>query len=413
MPEDLDPTSSIPADPTDIVLRIPGELFFCERIDLPETLEEKDLEPWLEAEMQRLSPFPTEHLHWGHRVSLPHRKALLFGALSSKLRQLQYENLEVFSRAFPSFISLLSEQFGNRYNRPTICFLLHDDSLTAAAFDSECHIPSLIYSQALTEQEAGDGTMEITRSKLLSLFDLDLYEIDSRTLRAGQATRKKDGVHFEHLDEDFEESVETVTLDAKELWQSDVRSASFKQNEQKRRKLERFRWSMVLAAGAAACLLLLIEVGTSFLSNKVMFVHGNDLLGQKMVKEVVGLRQVLNKLEQNDRGGIDPFGSLAFVARGRYKEDPKSPGKQIPVVWFTYVRFPNRNELVIKGKGENVESIYNYFSELKKTDKVTINSSSKNSALDRTNKMNFKLNLTLKEDDSQPVAKLGGSPVPK
>ena len=34
-----------------------------------------------------------------------------------------------------------------------------------------------------------------------------------------------------------------------------------------------------------------------------------------------GLEDVLNKLEQNDRGGIDPFGSLALVSQGRYKDE--------------------------------------------------------------------------------------------
>ena len=410
MADDLDTVGDLSFDPTDFVLRIPGEHFFCERIDLPETLEDQDLEAHLEAEMQRLSPFPTENLHWGFHASLPHRKVLLFGALSSKLRQLGWENLEIFRRVFPSFVSLLSEEFGNRYSRPTICFLLHEGSLTAAAFDSETPIPSIVYSQTLTDQELEDGNIEVTRGKLLSLFDLETHEIDSRILRTGQTIKEKDCFIFEHLDEDIEESVETVKIDATELWNDDVRGIVFKQNERKRRKLDRFRWSTLLAAAAAICLFALLEVGLTFLSNKVEFVQKEDLRGQDKVTEVVNLRNVLNKLEQNDRGGIDPFGSLAFVARGRYKEDPKDSGKQIRVVWFTYVKFPNRNELVIKGKGENVESINNYFSELRKTNKVTIHRESKKS--DRDNKMIFTLNLTLKEENSQPVARLD-SPTPK
>ncbi|MGE4551098.1 MAG: hypothetical protein AAEJ57_06885, partial [Opitutales bacterium] len=347
--EDLDFAGETAFDPREVVLRIPGEHFFCERIDLPESLDEKDLETYLEEEMQRLSPFPLEHLHWAYHHSLEHRKALLFGALSSKLRKLGWENLEIFRRVFPSFVSFLSDEFGGRYERPTISFLMHEGSLTAAAFDSDCPIPAKIYSHALNEDELEEGTVDVTRGKLLSLFDLESYEIDSRILRTGYVSRGKDSFQFEHLDEDFEEPLEKVQLDANALWNQDIRPNVFKEAERKRRKLGHFRWTALLAGCAAVCLFGLMEVGLIFLSDKVEIVAAEDLRGQGKVAEVINLRNVLNKLEQNDRGGIDPFGSLAFVAQGRYKEDPKNPGNQIPVVWFTYVKFPNRGEMVIKG----------------------------------------------------------------
>ena len=147
----------------------------------------------------------------------------------------------------------------------------------------------------------------------------------------------------------------------------------------------------------------LIEIGLIFFSDKVEIVAAEDLRGQGKVAEVSNLRNVLNKLEQNDRGGIDPFGSLAFVAQGRYKEGPKNPGNQIPVVWFTYVKFPNRGEMVIKGKGEGLEAINKYLNGLRETNKVTIQGEKKKSG--RDNKMDFTVNVLLKEEKS-PVAKI-------
>ncbi|MFP6901255.1 MAG: hypothetical protein VCA36_09950, partial [Opitutales bacterium] len=237
MAEDLDSTGEAPFDPHEIVLRVPAEHFFCECIDLPDNLEEKDLEAHAEEEMQRLSPFPVEHLYWGFHASIEHRKALLFGALSSKLRQLGWENLEIFRRVFPSFVSLLSEEFGNRFDRPTICFLLHEESLTAAAFDGHSPIPLHLFSQSLSEEEVEGGTIEISRGKLLARFlDLDEYEIDPRILRTGQTVREKDGFRFDHLDDDFEDSVESFKLDADQLWGDDIRGIVFKRDERKRRR---------------------------------------------------------------------------------------------------------------------------------------------------------------------------------
>ena len=409
MAEDLDFEEEAAFDPREEVLRIPAEHFFCERIDLPETLDESGLDAYLEEEMQHLSPFPLEHLHWAYHHSMEDRKALLFGALSSKLRQLGWENLEVFRRVFPSFVSFLSEEFGNRHERPTVNFLMHEESLTAVAFDSNCSIPAKIFSQALTEEEINEGTVEVTRGKLLSLFDLETYEIESRILRTGFVNREKDCFKFQHLDEDFDEPLESVQLDANALWNQDIRSNAFNEEERRRRKFGHFRWTALLAAGAAIFLFALMEIGLKFLGEKVEVVQAEDLRGQQKVAEVVNLRNVLNKLEQNDRGGIDPFGSLAFIAKGRYKEDPKNPERQIPVVWFTYVKFPNRGELVIKGKGENVEAINNYLKGLLETKRVTIQSEKKKSG--RDNKMDFSVDVLLKEDKS-PIAKIDEQATP-
>ena len=75
----------------------------------------------------------SDQLAWGYQADEEQRKIFIFGTPLAKLRQIGWQNLELFRRVFPSFISLL----GNEYPEPTIVFLLFEETLTAASFQAE------------------------------------------------------------------------------------------------------------------------------------------------------------------------------------------------------------------------------------------------------------------------------------
>ena len=437
MAEEFDAADDIAFDPRDIVLRIPGEHFFCESIDLPDELEEKDLETHLEDAMQELSPFPIEHLQWGFHVSMEHRKALLFGALSSKLRLLGWENLDIFRRVFPSFVSLLSEDFGQRYGGPTIVFLWHEYSLTAAVFDGKCPMPFQIHSQTLTEQEIEEGSVDVTRSKLLALFDLDQYEIDAQLIRTGQTIREKDGFRFEHLDEDFEETMDEVKVDADSLWRDDVRGIPFKQQERKRRKMGRLRWSALLGAMATCCLLLFLRVGMVF-SGGIVEDKGKEkqriketiVVDGDPTVELLNLKDVERRLQRSGKGGgIRPMRSLEYLIQfAATKADPNSPTGRNPTLWFTYARFPDptlqkesekeekiREVVILRGTGEGIK-VVNDFVDTLKAEGVTITKERKTEVSSDLS-MKFELTLLLPanqndETDDETIAQTDAEVTP-
>ena len=86
----------------------------------------------------------------------------------SKLGKLGWENLELFRRVFPSFVSL----FGTVHDKPTIVLFLHDETLTAASFSPECSVPDRIYSLPFDPKD--EESFAVVRSKLLSLSDLEI-----------------------------------------------------------------------------------------------------------------------------------------------------------------------------------------------------------------------------------------------
>ena len=65
---------------------------------------------------------------------------LLFACPFSKLRQLLAKP-EMFRQVFPSFVSL----FGKEFEVPTVVFLIHEDTLTAAS-EAGIGIPDFVFS---------------------------------------------------------------------------------------------------------------------------------------------------------------------------------------------------------------------------------------------------------------------------
>ena len=94
----------------------------------------------------------------------------------------------------------------------------------------------------------------MARGKLLSLVDLENYNVLPDVLVAGEVERLKNGMfRFDHewlvgstpgLDLD-----QVVFLDGDELWSADLRSLEYKANEKESRKSGRKRWKATLLWG--------------------------------------------------------------------------------------------------------------------------------------------------------------------
>ena len=339
-----------------VVLRIPGEHFFCETIDVPRNLDPNDLLPFALQSLveEGISPYPPDQLSWGYFSSIEHGKLILFGASAFKLRQMGWQDLEVFQRVFPSFISLFDQQF----EKPTICFLRHEETLTAASFDVDCPVPAQLFSLPLTSEEEEENRFDETRGKLLSLFDLEQYEISPQVLVSEDVVRTNDGFfEFEHSfdDSDSEDSSDlTVKLSAELLWDCDVRSFDFKLEEQMRRLWVRRRWTSFLAWGVGVAALVVAFVGIRVFENKALArdAEATDMGAQ--VPLVMESQKLLEKLRQNKLGGIDPFGSLGRLAAYRGGQ-----GDQ-PHLWFTNARFDSRNEIMLEGQGQDVPAVNSF-----------------------------------------------------
>ena len=85
-----------------------------------------------------------------------------------KLKNLGWQNLDAFRRVFPSFTSLLGFLLEGQ-----LPFLLHDETLSIAAFGENCGVPRHIFSMPIEENPQ---SIEASRKQVLSLINLEKYK---------------------------------------------------------------------------------------------------------------------------------------------------------------------------------------------------------------------------------------------
>lgn len=348
----------------DITLLIPGEHFFCETLPIPPELKPEDFQDLAHQvlDLDSFSPYPAEQLAWGVHTCEKARKIIVFATPFVKMRQMGWQNLEFFRRVLPSFVSLLS----NEFERPSIAFLLHDESLTAASFESGTSVPEALYT--LPVDASNQDELEAVRGKLLGMFDLAYFECIEEILTTGEVNRVSDGAfnfHNEWLDANQPELDQTVSIDGEDLWQYDLRPLDFKIDERKRRNLARMRWKGVLGSIMGMAVLFLFFVGL-----KIMDVRLEDLRTLEQAKDlrkpqVLASMALLRTLEENKLGGINPIDSLKRIIVHRTVD-----GKGDPTLYLTSAEFKSRYDLELKGKARNIPSINTFFDNLVKADVV-------------------------------------------
>ena len=102
------------------ILRIPGEHFFCESVDLPSHLsvgdeqkEEDVIEEFLSEyfDNQSFSPYPQDQLAWGFYGSLENKRAFVFACPMVKLRQWAGKPWMFSEEFFPPLFQFLGRAF--------------------------------------------------------------------------------------------------------------------------------------------------------------------------------------------------------------------------------------------------------------------------------------------------------------
>jgi hypothetical protein len=99
-------------------LYLPGNIFFCQYVQVPPAISDEELQDFAEVTIGSLSPFPIDHIAWGWYKDPLQPWMLLYSATLESLARAGYRNLEEYRHVFPSFISTLPLQF----DQPTIYF---------------------------------------------------------------------------------------------------------------------------------------------------------------------------------------------------------------------------------------------------------------------------------------------------
>ena len=415
MPDNQNNDLAVPmAELNEFILKIPGEYFFCETISLPSKLENEEevgrkraVVSFIQGVLEdtSFSPYPEEQLAWGYFEGDEGGRVIIFACPLVKLRQMGWQNLEIFRRVFPSFVSL----FGKKFDEPTVLFLQEGETLSVASYDAESRVPEQILSLPIDLEDP--ESLEIARGKLLSLVDTSRHEVITDVLVAGEVTRLKDGnFQFEHEWKDGNDPKLDIDQDVRipgdDLWMMDLRANEFKSTEIKRRRLGRKRWKATVAWSLSMAAILVL-----FLAVKIMGVKLQDkqFLAGEMAAEVplvIESQKLLEKLRQNKLGGIDPFGAIGRL----YEHLGGAPGDLN--VWFTFAHFKSRNEIELEGEGKNVEAINTFLENLEKNNVASLQKGRGGKELreikSQTGKTTFEFDIELKEETQSEPSPAGG-----
>lgn len=395
-----DPMAENPDSPSDfplgelreITLLLPGEHFFCETLSVPADLAPEDfIDFCLQAlDLDSFSPFPPDQLAWGFHGCPKTRKILIFATPFMKLRQLGWQNLEFFRRVFPSFVSLV----GKEYERPSIVFLLHDETLTAASFEPGTTVPDAMYSLPVDATDSEE--FEAARGKLLSHFDLAHFDNIQDVLSAGEVSRTNNGFfNFERewWDSDNPELIEPMAISAEELWSLDVRPTDFKVQERKRRKHAALRWMGVMGSAVCMAVLILFFILIQIASFQVDKMKVEEVIKKGQKPAILDAMALLQKLDENKRGGIDPIGSLERIM----VHVERNPQGQ-PDLYLKFAEFKSRYDVEFKGQGSSLRSLNDFFTNLEQAQVVqTLNKKPKTRTLN-TGGVEFSVDIEMLEE---------------
>jgi len=400
-------------DLREVTLRIPGECFFCEVIELGSKEKNEDQEATesdILAEVNRVkdrisepgfSPYPVEQLAWGyHRIENDDR-IFVFATPMSRLKQLGWQNLEIFRRVFPSFVSIFALEF----EEDTSLFLLAEETLSFAFLKANTSFPEFIHS--LPVDPSSEESIEEAKGKLLNFAHSSYsFPINEKFLIAGKIAKNSESsfefIHASSMpDSESEDGEIKVHLSAEVLWRHDLRSPDFKFSEKKRRTGIRSCWKSLKISTLVALLLASLFIGIRISASQVEKMGHEAAVMSRQVPLVVKARELLHKLKQQKLGGIDPFRSIGRLAAHR------GGTLDAPHIWFSQASFDSRNDIRLEGQGRNVEAINTFIGKLEASNVAKIKISRAGDEMRKIKsaggETTFELELKMTEEEDVPT----------
>lgn len=354
--------------PPRAVLLLPGEFFFSQVATIPEGMSSGEVDQFAEFFLESLAPFPLEQLVWGFVHDQESGRILLFAAHLQRLRASGLKDLNSFYHVFPSFITARNRN----QSGPSISFVQHLDSLSIVSFDSKNPVPSRVTSFSFEEGEANAETEESSpdcqalldhEGMLDSKKDADegIWRVEECCVEHDDSIKIVNRfVPFRQVQEAIEESRD-LGLDHEGIWKADVRNKPFLHKLRKERSLSRTLWRTTIAAGIAAAILLLFQIGFWATAFWIGRMEKTVTANAEEVLAIDGRDRFARTIEQRTQKEFRPFSMLEAMNVDR----PKT-------VHFTEADSDslNQSQMIVRGLGSNVEAVNRYSRQLEQSPRI-------------------------------------------
>ncbi len=318
------------------VLLLPGYLFFTEMVEIPDGMQEDELEPLAELTLEGLTPFDLDQLHWGYAWDMGSGVLFVFAVYKERLRQEGYSNLDDYRQVYPDFLALDS----SNQDHPQILIIEHPGSVTAAAFPKGSRIPVAISGLPLEEDEVP----EIVLDEIINELDESQFDLGETIVAPIQSEVPYEGpIQFIHNQET------KVILPDSLKWSADLRTTDFGKKMEGNRRRDKLLWKAMLVAAGITALLLVLE-GLRIGGN--IFLHFQEQTIEAQTPPVTQIQSrntLVSRLEERATANLRPFQALRLLNQNRP-----------PTIYFTSAEASIPNRVVIDGVARTANEVNSY-----------------------------------------------------
>ncbi|MCH6257517.1 pilus assembly protein PilM [Puniceicoccaceae bacterium K14] len=331
---------------------VSGHLFFCRRIELPEGLENSEIAGVIELELDKLSPFPVEHLHFGYLVDVAMKYAWVYASYKKRVENERAKKWESLDWATTDYaIGLVAESSSKS---PLV--LVTPDSLVCLQFDELSELPSSFRAKTrlLGEDDPSmDDQIASFATELGIRPSYRTWEVAPQINQTGQT------LVLEATDRSSGAQICQRVLRSRS-WSMDIRDSAVISKVQNEERRNYVLWKVVLGV---MILLALLIVGELAFGGAVGYRNMREewnANNEPQVEEILSMQSTIAELNNFKESDLVPFEMLAAINPYLDKNDNL----------LTRVETDGPNALIVDGEANNISARNSYKSRLEGFGKV-------------------------------------------
>ncbi|MBK1878052.1 hypothetical protein [Pelagicoccus mobilis] len=337
----------------------PGHWFFCRRIEIPSDLERGEEEGFVFLELENLSPFPLDHLHYGYQLDESGRYAFLFAAYRRRFEKVDQSGWRRIDAVLPDFIIGLHRSVKDG---DAGLVLVTERSLVALEFDKDSELPSRFYAEArVLENEEGEAPSLNRQVDAFAANAKERFGFSKTRIWYANTDAKWVGQSAWFGAVDSSESPAARTeFSRNEIWKADLRDPEMVAQAKRDERQNGFLWKAIGGLAAGVALLLLGELywggSRAYLSLRETGVADNE----PEVFEISELRNTTVALRDFQESNLVPFKMIEALY----------PLQQYPNIVYRKFETDGPDVLIIDAKAASQTQVTEFKKRLERFEKV-------------------------------------------
>lgn len=338
----------------------PGHWFFCRRIEIPADLERGEEEGFALLELEALSPFPLDHLHYGYRLDEAGRYAFVFAAYKRRFEKVDQAAWRRGDAVLPDFLLALHRE---AWEQAAGLVLVTEKSFIAFSFDDKSSLPAATYAEA-RQEAVDDESVPSLKSQVDQFASVARARLGISRVRVWYANPSAkwvgDSGWFGAVD-GSEASTARVEFTRDELWKADLRDPEKVELAKKEERQNSLLWK---GLGILVILVGLILLGELYWGANSLYLSYRESQIEKrapQVQELVELRNTSLELGEFLESDLKPFAMIEALM----------PFQKHPSIVYRRFETDGPNTLVLNAKAANQTEVTEFKKRLERFEKVS------------------------------------------